>query len=285
MEPTFLQFTTPHYKYELTLTETKLPLRKFTFIVGNKEKPCLEGNVILENNTKNSRFDSMTNTAKLIKIDALQECSLEDITDEYMATYSFGTELIESIIFFINSQFPSITTVSLNDASYIPCIRESNETLDLLLYSIALYMKTWYEQKLNAYIKPKEKYERYRKEVEVYASKETKRGMEFTDIYKLIVKSSTFTKDIFDASYSEFESIFNSSETLPDFFKTLSKKIERSQKCRFFKDWLEEIITSQISIDRTWYFDLFPKIEPISRLSKSSSKNNTRRKRGGSKLN
>lgn len=276
--PIILHFTTRHYKFKLTLRESVHPLHTFTFLVGDKDKPCLEGNINLENRTGNSRFDSMTNTAKLIKIDALQECSLDDITEEYMATYSFGTELLESIIFFINSQFPSIMTVSLNDASYIPCIRESKDTLDLLIYSIALYKKTWYEQKINAYIKPQEKYDEYRKQVDIYGSKDRKNSMEFSDIYKLIINGSSFTKDIFDKSYTEFEKSFDTSETLPEFFKELSKKIDRTQKCRFFKDWLEEFIGSQIKIERTWYFDIFPKIERTPDITK-----NTTRKRGGAK--
>ena len=275
--PIIIQITTPHYKYKLTLEETTHPLHRYTFLVGDKEKPCLEGNILLENRTKNSRFNSMANTAKLLKIDALQECSLEDINEEYMAKYSFGTELLDSIIFFINSRFPSVMTVSLNDSSYIPCIRDSRDTLDLLIYSIALYKKTWYEEKINAYIKPKEKYDEYRNQVETYASKETKNSLEFTDIYKLILHGSTFTRDLFDRSRDEFERLFTTSETLPDFFKALSRKIDRGQKCRFFKDWLEEFISSQIKIERTWYFDLFPKIE------KFSSPRNTTRRRGGKK--
>jgi len=273
--PTILKFTTSHYKFEVVIHEYMSPLHTFTFICGDKDKPCLEGNIILENNTKNARYDSLCNTAKLIKIDALQECSLDDITDEYMASYSFGTELLDSIVFFINSQFPSIETISLNDASYIPCIRESKDTLDLLIYSIALYKKTWYEQKLNAYTKPKEKYDAYREQVETYGSIITKKNTEFTDIYKLVVASSNYAKDIFDKNYAEYEILFNTSDTLPDFFKAISKKINRTEKCRFFKEWLEHFIRSQINIERMWYFDLYPKIEKVAR----SHKNKTRKRK------
>ena len=259
-----LKITTPHYKFDLTIIQNANPLHKITFMVGSKETPCLEGNIILENNTKNNRFDSMVNTAKLIKIDALQECSLEDITDEYMATHSFGTEMLDAILFFINSQYPMIETISLNDASYIPCIRDSKDTLDLLIYSIALYKSTWYENKLRAYIKPKEAYEDYRRQVAIYASKERKSQMEFIDIYKLILYGSEFTRNLFDEKYLEYEESFKRSETLPDFFKALSRSIQRSYKCRFFKDWLESFISSQIHIERTWYIDLFPKIEVVT---------------------
>ena len=96
--------------------------------------------------------------------------------------------------------------------------------------------------------------------------------MHFTDIDKLIQNGSVFTRDIFNKRKDEFEQYFNNSETLPDFFKIISKKINRNDKCRFFKDWLETFISSQIFIDRTWYFDLFPKIEPISILTKRNTK-------------
>lgn len=263
ISPIHLKFTTPHYTFKLMVTRTLYPLHKITFITGSNDKPCLEGILILENNSKNNRFDSMVNTAKLIKIDALQECSLEDITDEYMATYSFGTELLNAIVFLINSQCPEIETISLNDASYIPCIRDSKDTLDLLIYSIALYKHTWYEQKLGAYIKPKEKYEAYRQQVELYGSKERKNRMEFVDMYKLILHASEFTKDLFEKNYSDFEQIFMVSETLPDFFRILSRKIKRTDRCRFFKDWLETFIQSEVHIERTWYIDMYPKIEVI----------------------
>lgn len=261
MVPTILKFTTAHYSFEMTVSKELKPLHRFTFLVGNPNEPCLEGNIILENNTGNSRHDSITNTAKLIKINALQECSLDDISDEYMATHSFGTELLDALTFFINSQFPSIKTISLNDASYIPCIREPKDTLDLLIYSVALYKKTWYEQKINAYIKPQEKYDKYRRQVEEYGSKGRKSSIEFIDIYTMVLKQGDFTRNVFKENYHEFEDIFKNSETLPDFFKSISKKIDRNDKCRFFKGWLEEFISSQINIEREWHYDLFPKIE------------------------
>ena len=139
-ETSLLHFTTPHYKFELRLKEHVSNYHSFYFIVGDRAKPCLEGNITLENLSKNERYSSFEYTAKLIKIDALQECSLQDITEDYMEKHSFGKEMIDAILFFINSQFPLIKTISLDDASYIPCIRESSDTLDLLVYYIALYI-------------------------------------------------------------------------------------------------------------------------------------------------
>ena len=272
--PTFLRFTTAHYKFEMTITESKTILHDFYFIVGDKTKPCLEGNITLKNISNNSRYDDFENTARLEKINALQICSLDDITDNYMVQYSFGKELIEALIYFINSQFPTINTVSLSDYSYIPCIKDDPDTLDLLAYSIALHKKTWYEQQINAYILPKTKYEEYRKQVELYASKETKDNISFLKIYKHI-KENSFANSIIKGNEEEYETIYNNAANLPEFFKELSKKIKREEKCRFFKGWLETFIGSMITIERRWYFDLFPKIEEIKILSK---RRNTTRK-------
>ena len=88
-----------------------------------------------------------------------------------------------------------------------------------------------------------------------------------------MIQGSSFTKDIVDKNYERFQTQFQEASTLPDFFKEISKNIPRIQKCRFFKDWLEEFITSYIRIERTWYFDLFPKIQPIQRLTNKTRKN------------
>lgn len=251
--PLYLHFTTPHYQFEMSLTERKGILHTYHFLVGDVAKPCLEGFVNLE--STNNRLRHSANTAHLTKIDALQECSLNDISDEYMATNSFGSELLDTVLFFINSQFPSVETVSFTDTSYIPCIRESNETVDLLTYSVALYKKTWYEEKINAYIKPKEKYDAYRQQVERYASKERKSGMHYEDILQLVRKGSAFSRDYFEKNHEALELCFAKSDTLPDFFKEISRLVPRKDKCAFFKEWLQSFIYSEIMIDRTWYVD------------------------------
>ncbi len=137
-----LQFQTPHYSFQMALTEIMNSYHKFKFIVGNTKKPCLEGSITLENNLMNERLKKYENVASLLKIDALEECALEDINNGYMTKYSFGKEMLDSVVFFINCQFPQIKTIRLDDASYIPCDREIGDILDLLTYSIALYQKT-----------------------------------------------------------------------------------------------------------------------------------------------
>ena len=199
-KPIILRFTTPHYQFDMSVTENRTSHRMIHFITGNESTPCLEGIITLENLTGNERYDFNVNTAKLIKIDALRECSLHDITNEYMDQYSFGKEMLDAIIFFIHYQFEMIQTISLDDKSYIPCIRgpNSDHTLDLLTYSIALHKKTWYEDNINAYIKPKHKYDQYRTQVEQYGSKKTKEMIKWEDMYEIMIRGSKYTKKMIE---------------------------------------------------------------------------------------
>jgi hypothetical protein len=260
--PTYLQFQTPHYKFQMKITHGNHPYRTFHFLVGDSLKPCLEGFINLDNQSKNDRYNSQQYTAKLIEINALEECSVEDITSEYTEIHSFGKEMLDAVVFFVNSQFPQVKTMSLNDASFIPCNRKEEDTLDLLSYSIALYKKTWYEERLDAYILPKERHEEYRKQVEAYASKETKQTLTF-DIFYTAVFNRHHIRQIVDNNYEIYRQMFDSSETIPEFFQKLSRTIPRKERCKFFKGWLMDYIFSKITVDRTWYFDLYPKIEVI----------------------
>ena len=275
--PTYLQFQTPHYNFQMVVNRSLDPFHQFHFLVGDTLKPCLEGFIQLETNINNDRYKAHEYTGKLLKIDALEECSVEDITSEYTTNYSFGKEMLDAVIFFINSQFIEINTMSLNDTSYIPCNRDSEDTLDLLTYSIALYKKTWYEERLNAYLLPKEKHDTYRAQVEVYASKDTKQTISFDEFFHIILSNKPYPTNIISSNLEKYKEMYESSETLPDFFIQLSKTLKREQKCKFFKDWLFNFISSRIQIERMWYFDLYPKIKSIQQTNLKPIKNRTRR--------
>lgn len=268
MTTQYLEFQTPHYTFQMKITKKE---DTYYFIVGDEKVPCLEGIVTLEHNLYN-------NKAKLIKLDALEECSVEDIRDEYLNTHSFGKEMLDAIIFFINSQFPSIKTISLDDTSYIPCKRDVGDTLDLLTYSIALYKKTWYEERTNAYILPNEKHKHYRTQVEEYGSKEMKENLLFDDLYTIIKMNNIFATQIVNSNLQFYINMYEESKTLPEFFQKLNKTIKREEKCRFFKGWLDSFIKSKITITREWNFDLYPKISVISQTN-LKSRNKTRKQK------
>jgi hypothetical protein len=284
MTSTFLKFKTPHYSFQMEIIKNNNSVyNSYYFIVGDKQSPCLEGSIILENTTNNERFKKQENTASLYKIDALIECSLEDTSTEYQNKYSFGRELLDTIIFFINSQFPQIKTIKLTDMSFIPCNRKQNDILDLLTYSIALYGQTWYEKNANAYMLSNEKYEKYRNEVEIYMDIKTKTDMTFEYLYNTVLYKNHYTKEIITKKYDQYKSLFEESNTFPEFFSKINKTIKYENKCRFFKSWLYDFIASQITIDREWYIDLFPKVELINKVNYNKPKNRTRKNNNSKK--
>ena len=53
----YLEFQTPHYKFLMKITKTIGTHEVYNFIVGDKGNPCLEGNIILDNKSLNSRYN------------------------------------------------------------------------------------------------------------------------------------------------------------------------------------------------------------------------------------
>jgi len=245
----YLQVQTPHYNFEMKMTKKEELF--YYFSVGDDKMPSLEGSILLDD------------TVDLTTIDALQDSSVEDINKGYLNTHTFGKEVLDAVIFLINSQFPSIKTIILNDRSYIPYRNNTADILDLLTYSIGLYKKTWYEEKLNAYILPKEMHEEYRRQVEEYASKDTKDKLPFFHIYHIIRMNNVFARDIIWSSMEIYEKMYEESESLPEFFQKLSNTIKVEEKCKFFKGWLPQLIHSKITLTREWHFDIYPKVKII----------------------
>jgi hypothetical protein len=239
-------------------------IHSITFLIGSQSDPCLYAEIKVANRTGNQRMNIQINKGIIYNIASNKSCALgEHITEDYMEKYSMGREILETILYYIHSNYPAIKGIKLNDMSFIPC--SPVETLDLLTYSIALYGKTWYEQKMGAYIENKQKYTMYQARVERYMSKETKASLSWSDIYnKMKSKEGTYMSEMLQKNYAEWEELFNKSETLPMFFIELSKYIPRAKKCIFFKGWLEAMITSYISpIERSWMIDVDPLIDAI----------------------
>lgn len=274
---TYLKIKTPHYSFQMQIISKMNPYNSYHFLVGDKKSPCLEGNIILENTSNNERYNKYEYTATLDKIDVLIECSLEDISTEYLNTYSFGKEMLDSITFFINSQFPRIKTIKLTDMSFIPCCRLQNDILDLLTYSIALYGQTWYEKVANAYILPKDKYNTYRKQVIKYMDKKTKLEVPFELFYNTVINKNYYTRDIINNNYDKYNTLYDESTTFPEFFIKINKLVEKEDKCKFFRTWLYDFIESHIIIERTWYVDLYPKIEVISKSNYNKTRKNSKK--------
>jgi len=248
----YLQVQTPHYKFEMKIT--KKEELYYYFSVGDDKMPSLEGVI---------RLEDKYNRVRLTEIRALQLCSEEDINQGYLNAHTFGKEVLDAVVFLIHSQFPSVKTIELTDRTYLPYKSDTYNSLDLLTYSIALYKKTWYEERLGAYILPKEKHEEYRQQVEEYASKDTKDKLPFFHIYHEIQMNNVFARDIIWTNMEMYEKMYEESDTLPEFFQKLSKLIKLKERCLFFKGWLDSLVNSKVDVIREWHFDIYPKVKII----------------------
>lgn len=214
--------------------------------VGNPEKPCLSLTINTADAAQIFGADFIK-TAKLSNIEALYECVLED--------YSFGKELLQWVIHYIKTNFSHVKYLQLDDNSYIPCNRELNDTLDLLSYSIAIHCKTWYELHFLAFMKERRESDMYKTSIENYKSPETKAKISW-EVFYLKYITKPYPLDIVKNNEEKYKSMYNESLTFPDFFRTLSKSIDRENKCKFFKEWLQEFINSYVKVSRRWIIQL-----------------------------
>jgi hypothetical protein len=154
----------------------------------------------------------------------------------------------------------------------MPCNRALDDTLDMLTYSVALYGKTWYEIKVHAYLSDPAKQTQYNEEVARYMSTKFKKSFNADAflIEKMKLSPNMYIQNELRKRYDEIKSLFIKAETFPQFFKSLRDTISETQKCKFFKDWLQSFISEHITIHRTWQYDVYP-----TKISLSASRNKT----------
>lgn len=239
---------TPNFSYILNIKEQTSPFHTIEFTVGESQKPCLEASLFLPDN--DSRVQSIINTCTLHKIDAIERCALEYDEDK-----SFGTELLYSFINIVTANYPHITTIKLDDASYIPCNRADGDTLDLLTYSIALYGKTWYEIKAGARLPSEAQRDLYKENIKEFIDPKTKSNIPFSEMLSHML-STSIGREFIGNDIPTYETMYERSKTLPEFFTALSKKIPKHMKCKFFKGWLEYFIGLHVFIGRDWLINI-----------------------------
>jgi hypothetical protein len=280
-----LPIQTQHYKFNLEYIATAHPkgvYDKGHLFVGDLNDPCLSITFNLPGiRSLNTRFETMEiSVATLNKVKNLKSCLLDstEITETDQIKLSFSKEMLIAVIKEIKRSFPHILHLDLTDSSMMPC--GLNDTLDMITYSIALYKKTWYEKEFNAYFIPRDKFISYKCKIETYATPKTKAKLSWFDFYTYVIGNyNPFALAIFKQKYDEYEAMYDSSKTFPDFFIALSRTIPRADKCKFFKDWLELFITRKMDIpsERYWYIDLYPVQTGGKYMRKTRTK--TRRRR------
>jgi hypothetical protein len=235
---------TPHYSFILRVEEYDDSIPKHKLFVGDEKGPCLEATVFMA-----SAVLFEPHICILHQIDALEECAQQDVEDD---SASLGLELFYAFISIITTNYSHITHISLRDASYIPCNRRLNDTLDLLSYDIALYGKTWYEMHAGAHLPSISKQERYEKEIYTFMNPESKTDTTFSNLLKYIIKHNDYAFRIIQPNIESYERIYNDSKTFSDFFRILKKDVNRHNVCRFFKGWLELFVQDWVRIERDW---------------------------------
>lgn len=249
----------PHFTFKATktirYTRTEQPFTVH-YLVGNKSKPCVSLFVYLPD-AKNIVSPELVQTANLNNVDALYSCIENDISRDNLEKYSLGQELVNTIIEHIQTNYSYVNKLKINDASYIPCNRDKNDTLDLLTYSIAHYGKTWYERYYNAYLQSEVRQNIYMNDIKKYTSSEFKSTVSWeTFLNTYVVSSTEYTNDFINRHYDTLESQYNNSNTFPDFFVSLTAQIPKQKKCLFYKYWLEQFIGGIVHFPRDWIIPL-----------------------------
>ena len=249
-----LKLKTEHYMFEIEVTNNIVNNKIISkyFLLGDTSQPCLSF-ILYTKEAQDILGKEIIYTAHLMNIERLKECIMNDVSDEIYETYSSNIELLNGFLKYIKKTYPYIKDLKLNDSTFIPC--NKNDTLDLITYYIALYGKTWYEHKYKAY--SKDNYIRYKEQINQYISKEFKSNISWELFYaKYILLGSVFTKNIIDNNIEICKEIFETSNTFPEFFTSINKKVKREYKCLFFKYWLEYFINEHIKFSREWYIPL-----------------------------
>jgi hypothetical protein len=249
---------TNHYNFNMSVIEKYYDSYiSYTFVVGDPKKPCLKLYITYPLTDDKDRIE-WSKRGALLNIDALLECSLDDINENYIKKHSFGQELLTTVDHIVKTYFPHVTTLTLFDASYLPCHRPTNDSLDLLTYSIALYGATWYEIKRNAYIPDIADRAFYENKIEKYTSKEFKSSITDEEFLRKIKFSrNEFAQDFLLKNYQHISNLYKTTHTFPEFFQGLRNMIPFADRCKFFNDWLPAFLDIN-KVSRDWQYDLYP---------------------------
>lgn len=236
---------TPHFSFVLRVEAYPGIAPKHKLFVGDEKGPCLEATVFM------ASVDSLyePHICILHQIDALEECAQQDVKSN---SASLGLELLYAFINILKTNYPHVTHISLRDASYIPCNRRLQDTLDLLSYDIALYGKTWYEMHAGAHLPTLSKQQRYEKEIATFLSNEAKSEYTFHNLLAFINKHNDFAFRQMQTKATEYEEAYKEAKCFSDFFRILKRDVDKQDVCRFFKEWLELFVQKWVRIERDW---------------------------------
>ena len=241
---------TPHFRFNLQVVDDFKPTHMRRFTIGDKGNYCLEATLLMPD--ADERFSDVLSVCDIARLDSLSSCLIEPTSEDV----SFGTELLYGFIAILKANYPHITRLSLFDASFLPCNRKTDDTLDLLSYNIGLYGQTWYEMKFGARLPTTEKQTAYEKGVGKYREPEAKHTTTWDQWLIRVSKTNEFAKTRILSNESLYKDLFETSDTWPICFNRMNKTLKRTERCRFFKGWLESIVYSFVPNERQWMIDI-----------------------------
>lgn len=186
----------------------------YTIIIGGSTADCgLIG------------FDNKSNIAHISYFEYKSICALNGELPQ-----KYGTiHLLKATIEFIKRTYPWIEFIELDDMSEIPCINNAGIKRKLVLhcYNLAIYGETWYEREFGAILKDPTARIDY-------------------DIVKAKLIDPLFKKPWNDKMGIpiELKPLYESSDTIRDFFLKIRNTFERNTRCRLLSGWIEPFIKS-----------------------------------------
>lgn len=229
-------------------------------------------------NKYNPPYESTVGNIAHIK--KFRQALLKPVSDEIWKTYSFPVEMLIGVMDVIRTNFPYIKHLTLTDDSQLECSYNPMDKLDLLYYNVAIHEKTWYEKEFNAYFLPRDKFIQYRCNIENYARSKTKESTSWEFIYTIIRDNGTHMVYKFINEHTEqCKSLYEWSNTLPDFFKKFGELFSFEDKCYVYKEWIKLLIKQFTGheIPREWIIDVYQAQNTSRKTSKKGGFRKTRK--------
>lgn len=187
-------------------------------------------------------------SAHLSQIESFYECLAEPLNMKIFQDNSFGVELLKYMIQYIKIHHPHVNSIHLTDKSKIICNRELNDNMDLLTYNLILYGQSWYEVKGDAEIDSKSypayMIDKYKSSLEKLRSTTFKNDFTIQKLFRYINQYNPLALTIIDTN--KIMDFFNNSKTLPEFIIKINEELNKKDKCRFYRSWLEQLVYDHV---------------------------------------
>jgi hypothetical protein len=155
----------------------------------------------------------------------------ECMYDEECAEGNVLQIMIQTLLEYIQQNYPTITEIEYDDMSSIDCASTTYlKPLTLYNLSIVYNEQTWYEHYFGARQKNQEKHVKYRDRVQSILHDKTIKPVKFIEFIKISHAPANLLDELFE--------FYRSVETYSDFFHS----IPESERCRLLRPWVDEFM-------------------------------------------